>query len=81
MSEEPRRLLVTAEWDAEAAVWVATSDDVPGLATEAPSVEALAEKLATMIPELLELNAASGSAAPIAFELVARRLGLASASA
>jgi len=26
-------LFIRAEWDAEAAVWVATSDDVPGLAT------------------------------------------------
>jgi hypothetical protein len=33
-------LLVTAEWDEEAKVWVATSDDVPGLATEAESREA-----------------------------------------
>jgi predicted RNase H-like HicB family nuclease len=25
---------IRAEWDEEARVWVATSDDVPGLATE-----------------------------------------------
>jgi predicted RNase H-like HicB family nuclease len=30
---------VAAFWDREAKVWVATSDDVPGLATEAESVE------------------------------------------
>ena len=30
-----RPLLVTAEWDDEAKVWVATSEDVPGLVTEA----------------------------------------------
>jgi predicted RNase H-like HicB family nuclease len=47
---------VHADWDPEAGVWVATSDDVPGLATEAPTVEALTEKLRTMIPELLEAN-------------------------
>jgi predicted RNase H-like HicB family nuclease len=47
---------VQADWDPEAGVWVATSDDVPGLATEAPTVEALTEKLRTMIPELLEAN-------------------------
>jgi predicted RNase H-like HicB family nuclease len=47
---------VHADWDPQAGVWVATSDDVPGLATEAPTVEVLAEKLRTMIPELLEAN-------------------------
>ena len=47
---------VQADWDHETGVWVATSDDVPGLATEATTIEALAEKLQTMIPELLEAN-------------------------
>ncbi len=49
-------LVVNALWDAEASVWVATSDDVPGLATESASFEVLLEKLRTMVPELLELN-------------------------
>ena len=47
---------VTVEWDAEAAVWVAYSDDVPGLATGAETIEALVEKLKVVIPELLEEN-------------------------
>lgn len=47
---------VHAEWDAEAGVWVAESNDVPGLATEAATVEALVAKLETMIPELLAAN-------------------------
>jgi predicted RNase H-like HicB family nuclease len=51
-----KQITVNAEWDPEARVWVATSDDVPGLVTEAETVEALAEKLAVMIPELLEAN-------------------------
>ena len=46
-----------AEWDGEAGVWVATSEDVPGLVTEAETVEALMEKLRVLVPELLELNA------------------------
>lgn len=50
------KITVNAEWDAEAKVWVATSDDVPGLVTEAGTVEALAEKLSVIIPELLEAN-------------------------
>jgi len=47
---------VLADWDAEANVWVATSDDVPGLATEAETIEGLTTTLRTMIPELLEGN-------------------------
>ena len=52
----PNKITVNAEWDPEAKVWVANSDDVPGLITEAGTVEALAEKLAVIIPELLEAN-------------------------
>ena len=52
----PKKITVNAEWDSEAKVWVATSDDVPGLVTEADTVEALTEKLSVMIPELLEAN-------------------------
>ncbi|WP_353830756.1 DUF1902 domain-containing protein [Mesorhizobium sp.] len=29
-----KKFLVSAQWDEEANVWVATSDDIPGLATE-----------------------------------------------
>ena len=42
---------IQADWDPEASVWVATSEDVPGLATEAETIEALTEKLRVMIPE------------------------------
>lgn len=48
--------LVTAKWDAEAGVWVASSDDVQGLATESESFDSLQTKLRTMVPELLMLN-------------------------
>lgn len=51
-----RRIEVRAEWDPEAKVWVATSDDLPGLVTEAETVEALQQRLAVMIPDLLEAN-------------------------
>jgi hypothetical protein len=47
---------VRADWDPEAAVWIATSGDVPGLATEAETIEGLSNKLRVMIPELLDAN-------------------------
>ena len=47
---------VRAEWDEEASVWVATSDNVPGLATEEATMEGLFEKLKLIIPELLKAN-------------------------
>jgi predicted RNase H-like HicB family nuclease len=48
--------VVRAFWDGEAKMWVAESDDVPGLATGAATLDELAQKLSVMIPELLELN-------------------------
>jgi hypothetical protein len=71
---------IRAEWDDEAKVWVATSDDVPGLATEADTLELLAQKLETMVPELLELNGET-VAGEVPFELLARRFSVASVQA
>ena len=48
---------VFAEWDSEARVWVAESEDAPGLVAEGSTPEELEEKLKVLIPELLELNA------------------------
>ena len=50
---------VHAQWDDEANVWVASSDEVPGLVTEAPTNEELIAKLKVMIPELMSLNSQS----------------------
>ncbi|MGN0634279.1 MAG: DUF1902 domain-containing protein [Oscillospiraceae bacterium] len=47
---------VTLLWDPEACVWIATSDDVPGLILESGSLGAMIERLHYVIPELLELN-------------------------
>lgn len=47
---------ILANWDDEAAVWVAESDDVLGLVTEADTIDGLIAKLKVMIPELLEAN-------------------------
>ena len=60
---------VRAFWDEEAQVWVAESDDVPGLVTEASSLDQLVEKLKTLIPELLAENGSPASG-DIPFKLV-----------
>jgi predicted RNase H-like HicB family nuclease len=66
---------IQADWDPEAGVWVATSDDVPGLVTESATIEALTEKLRIMIPELLEANEllSEDISQPISFELTSHR--------
>lgn len=51
-----RKYTVRCQWDAEAEVWYVSDSNVPGLATEADSQEALFQKLLVMIPELVELN-------------------------
>ena len=43
-------------WDNQACVWIATSENVPGLVLESGSVEALIERVKIAIPELLEIN-------------------------
>lgn len=65
-------LFVRAEWDEEAQVWVATSDDVPGLATEEATMERLVEKLKIIIPELLEANGVKVDQS-LPFEVMTRR--------
>jgi predicted RNase H-like HicB family nuclease len=70
------RFNVKAEWDAEAAVWVASSDDVPGLATGADTFEELIEKLKVVIPELLEENGVltAGGGEDVSFAVLAERV-------
>ena len=67
---------VRAEWDEDARVWVATSDDVPGLATEEATMEALIQKLKVIIPELLEANGVEVDQ-EVPFEVMTRRFEIA----
>lgn len=63
-------IVVHADWDPEASVWVATTQDLRGLVTEAESIEALRAKLPGMVLDLLE--EAGSSDLPASIELVAR---------
>ena len=74
MTRKP--FFIRAEWDEEASVWVATSDDVPGLATEGDTLEGLIEKLKIIIPELLDANDFNEEHG-IPFEILTRRFEIA----
>lgn len=50
------QFVIEATWDDEAEVWVAESNEVPGLITEADSRIQLSRKLTVLVPELLALN-------------------------
>ncbi len=63
-----KRLQVRADWNHDAKVWAVTATDVPGLAGEADTLEALAAKLETVAPQILEAN---GYLPVTAVELVA----------
>ena len=48
--------IVNFTWDGEANVWIAQSDDIPGLVLEGGSLDALMERVRFAAPELIELN-------------------------
>jgi predicted RNase H-like HicB family nuclease len=74
-------IVVNAIWDAETRVWVAESDDVPGLATGADTLEELIEKLKFAIPELLAENGISFETDRLPFKVEAERSEYAHAAA
>jgi predicted RNase H-like HicB family nuclease len=63
--------IVKASFDAEAGVWFVDHTDIPGLATEAATFEALCRKIEVMASELLEANGLETGPAEIAIEIIA----------
>ena len=51
---------INFSWDEEAGVWIAQSDDIPGLVLESGSLDALIERVRFAAPELIELNKKPG---------------------
>lgn len=68
---------INAEWDPEASVWVATSEDIDGLAIEAETLERLVERLPGVLEDLVEGNHPELLAGrkEITFEVHASRVG------
>ncbi|WP_112716551.1 DUF1902 domain-containing protein [Hyphomicrobiales bacterium] len=67
-------IFVRADWDDEAGVWVATSNDIDGLAVEAETLEALSPRVLAAISDLLELNGISSDLAEIPVHIMAEQL-------
>jgi len=65
-----RPVVIHADWDPEARVWVATTPDIRGLVTEADTIEALRAKLPGMIIDLLEETGVTDL--PATIEIIAR---------
>lgn len=70
-----RTIKVKATFDPEAGVWFIEESDLPGLSAEAPTIEALADKLPGMILDLLEENGLDddGACETVPIELVAHK--------
>lgn len=59
--------VINFTWDDEANVWIATSDDIPGLVLESGSFDALLERTRFAVPELLSLNSTQNRQISLAF--------------
>ena len=62
---------ININWDDEARVWVAISEDIP-LALEGGSLDALIERVKIVAPEILALNSKSDT--PSQFYIKSERL-------
>lgn len=74
LRRKPQSIEVQAFRDVEAGVWIATSEDVPGLVLEEDHWDDLVARLEVAIPELLELNGINHRRADVApIDLVAHQ--------
>ena len=66
-------ILVRAQWDEEAEVWVASSTDISGLSVEAETIERLNAKVLAAISDLIELNGVDTELSEIPVHLLAEQ--------
>jgi hypothetical protein len=62
-----RDITIQARWDGEASVWLATSDDVPGLVVEADTWPGMINEVELILPELLEVAGQGGERLSLTF--------------
>lgn len=59
--------IINLTWDNDENVWIATSDDIPGLVLESGSFDALLERVRFAASELIELNNSEKSSCILSF--------------
>lgn len=70
--------VITASWDDATQVWMATSEDIPGLFAQADTFEELVELLPDLVADLLSADGWPGSGhEPVPLEILARHHSLA----
>ena len=62
-----RDITINARWDGEANVWLATSDDVPGLVIEAETWPRMIQETRAILPDLLDLQGAPATKLSLTF--------------
>ena len=67
-------IIVRAQWDEEARVWVASSSDIGGLSVEAATIEVLNQKVLAAIADLIELNGFESDLLEVPVHLLAEQL-------
>lgn len=60
--------VINFTWDDEADVWIATSNDIPGLVLESGSFDALLERTRFAVPELISLNSSKNQSFSLTFK-------------
>jgi hypothetical protein len=63
-----RDIIIQARWDGEASVWLATSEDVPGLVVEADTWPGMINEVQLVLPELLEVSGQGGDRPSLTFK-------------
>ncbi len=66
-------IIVKAEWDSDAKVWVATTEDIAGFVAEADSFDALQPRVMAVLADLIELNGFESDLVEIPVHIVASR--------
>ena len=66
-------IIIKAEWDPEAKVWIATTDDVVGFVAEAESFDELQPKVMAILADLVELNGLDSDLEEVPVHIVGSR--------
>ncbi|NJO34101.1 MAG: DUF1902 domain-containing protein [Rhodospirillales bacterium] len=69
---KPKMFTISAAWDAEASVWSGHCDDIPA-AADAPTLDALLDKIAAMTLDLLGDNHPGREPASVFLQITALR--------